>query len=85
MAFLGFTVPLFCLWTTFSVATSLVQGPMPILAVQLDAPKLQLPQAARLHSFFPALSQGGTGSSSGCRAEAALFKEYFAGKDVEKP
>ena len=67
MAFLGFFVPLFCLWTSFSLATSLVQGPMPILAVQLDAPKRQLPQAARLHPFFPALTTGGI-----CRFEQLL-------------
>ena len=61
MAFLGFSVGSFCLWNSFSLATSLLQGPVPILAVQLDAPKLQLPQA-RLGvclSFFLPGARGG--------------------------
>ena len=81
MAFLGLSVASLCLWNSFSLATSLLQRPMPILAVQLDAPKLQLPQAGRLPPFFLRLELWGAGSSSGCRAGAGERGEREGKRD----
>lgn len=42
---------------------------MPILAVQLDAPKRQLPQAPRLRPLFSRLEPGGPGQVRAVVAE----------------